>query len=245
MRSVRPGYGLHTKCLSEMLGKEFVKNCDKGERFTHVYMNGLNGFDYTQHWKNILDTDVLRGNINLIAIYIMVYELLEDIIISRPKDLYTIIEFDEEAQKNYEKHVLSLYDKRAFPYIKTKNKTLIASLIWFRNLGAIDENDINIFADARTLRNEITHEMLTTISVGTEKLVEQFCIMHGLFCKIEKWWILEMEVPITGDYKVEEIDQEGVMSGNMILLDIIIDILANNSNVNFREACEKLGITVK
>ena len=54
-------------------------------------------YDYIQQWKNILDTDVLRGNINLIAMYIMVYELLEDIIISKPKDFYTLIEFDEDT----------------------------------------------------------------------------------------------------------------------------------------------------
>lgn len=201
--------------------------------------------DNTQQWKNILDTEVLRGNINLIAMYIMVYELLEDTIISRPKDFYTILEFDEEAQKRYDDSVLSLYDKKAFPKINSKNKELIASLIWFKNSGAIDDNDIDIFSASRTLRNEITHEMLSTISVGTEKLVDQFCLMYGLFSKIEKWWIIEIEVPIAGDYKPEGIDQDGVMSGNMILLDIIIDILANNSNVHFKGACEKFGIPVK
>lgn len=33
VRSVRPGYGLHPKYLPEVLGKEFVKDCEKGERF--------------------------------------------------------------------------------------------------------------------------------------------------------------------------------------------------------------------
>lgn len=202
-------------------------------------------YDYTLQWKNILDTEVLRGNINLVAMYIMVYELLEDTIISRPKDFYTIIEFDEEAQKRYDNNVLSLYDKKAFPKINSRNKELIASLIWFKNSGAIDDKDIDIFSTSRTLRNEITHEMLSTISVGTEKLVDQFCMMYGLFSKIEKWWILEIEVPIAGVYKPEEIDQDGVMSGNMILLNIITDILVNNSNVNFKEVCEKLGVPVK
>lgn len=208
-------------------------------------MEKQNRSDYLQQWKNIFDTEVLRGNINLIAMYIMVYELLEDTIISRPKDFYTIIEFDEEAQKKYDKYVLSLYDKKAYPKINSKNKELIASLIWFKNSGAIDNNDIDIFSVCRSLRNEITHEMLTTITVGAEKLVDQFCIMYGLFSKIEKWWILEIEVPISGNHNVEEIDHDGVMSGNMILLDIIIDILVNNSNVNFKEVCEKLGVPVK
>lgn len=202
-------------------------------------------YDYIQQWKNILYTDVLRGNINLIAMYIMVYELLEDIIISKPKDFYTLIEFDEEAQRNYKKHVLSLYDKNAFPKINTRNQALIASLIWFKTAGAIDDNDINTFAEARILRNEMTHEMISTVTEGTEKLDDLFVLMYRLFCKIEKWWILEYEVPISGQFKPEEIDEDGVMSGNMVLLEVIIDILVNNSNVHFKEACEKFGVPVK
>lgn len=34
VRSVRPGYGLHPKYLSEVLGKKFVKDCQMGERFS-------------------------------------------------------------------------------------------------------------------------------------------------------------------------------------------------------------------
>lgn len=33
VRSVRPGYGLHPKYLPEVLGKSFVKDCKKGDRF--------------------------------------------------------------------------------------------------------------------------------------------------------------------------------------------------------------------
>lgn len=34
VRSVRPGYGLHPKYLPEVLGKKFVKDCQKGERLS-------------------------------------------------------------------------------------------------------------------------------------------------------------------------------------------------------------------
>jgi pseudaminic acid synthase len=33
VRSVRPGFGLHPKFLPEVLGKKFVKDCERGERF--------------------------------------------------------------------------------------------------------------------------------------------------------------------------------------------------------------------
>lgn len=71
--------------------------------------------DYIQQWKNILDKDILKGSVNIIALYITVYELLEDTIISRPKDFYTIVEFDDRAKQEYEQKVLALYDKEACP----------------------------------------------------------------------------------------------------------------------------------
>ena len=33
VRSIRPGYGLHPKYLPEVLGKKFVRDCEKGTRF--------------------------------------------------------------------------------------------------------------------------------------------------------------------------------------------------------------------
>lgn len=34
VRSVRPGFGLHPKYLNELIGKQFAKNCERGERFS-------------------------------------------------------------------------------------------------------------------------------------------------------------------------------------------------------------------
>lgn len=39
VRSVRPGYGLHPKYLPEVLGKHFIKDCEKGERFSLEYVD--------------------------------------------------------------------------------------------------------------------------------------------------------------------------------------------------------------
>jgi hypothetical protein len=198
-----------------------------------------------KQWKNILDKDVLKGSINMIALFITVYELLEDSIISKPKNFFTTLEFDEKAKQEHQKHVLSLYNESACPGIASKNKELISSLIWFKNNGAIDDEDIKIFADSRSLRNKVTHEMLYAIADGGEQIVEQFVLLYALFSKIEKWWIMEIEIPISGDFEPDTIDQDGVMSGHMIILEIILDILSNDSNSHFKEACEKFGVEVK
>jgi len=43
----------------------------------------------------------------------------------------------------------------------------------------------------------------------------------------------------------KEIKEEDVMSGNMIILNAMIDILANDSNANYKEVCEAIGVPVK
>ena len=202
--------------------------------------------DVSQQWKNILDKDILKGSVNIIALYITVYELLEDIVISRPKDFYTIVEFDDRANQEYKQKLLALYDKEACPELNTKNKVLIASLLWFKRNGAIDDHDIQIFSESRKLRNKITHEMYGAIVEGGSAIVEQFVSLYCLFCKIERWWILEIEVSTTDEISPDaEIDVNGVMSGNMVVLNVIMDILMNDSNSNFKEICESLGVEVK
>ena len=201
---------------------------------------------YDNQWKNILDVDSLKDSINVISLFIMVYELLEDSIVSKPKDFYTIIEYDKKAQQEYQEKVLSLYDKDAYPEVPGNRRDLISSLIWFKNWGAINDEDIQLFANSKRLRNKLTHEMLLSIADGAEKVVEQFAQMYALFCKIEKWWISEYEIPIDPDIpNLSEEDKNNVLSGNMIVLDVIMDILANNSNANFKEVCESIGVNVR
>ena len=202
--------------------------------------------DVDQQWKNIFDRDILRESVNILALYITMYELLEDTLISRPKDFFTEFEYDERAKKQYEEHVLSLYDKSVCPGITTKNKELIASLLWFKKMEAITDNDIQLFANLRITRNEVTHRMLNAIAEGGSRYLIQLMELYKLFCKIERWWILEIEVPIGGEIPPDqEIKEEDVMSGNMIILNAIIDILSNESNANFKEVCEAIGVPVK
>lgn len=202
--------------------------------------------EVNQQWKNFFDRDILRDSVNIIALYITMYELLEDTLISRPKDFFTVLEYDERAKKQYEEHVLSLYDKSACPGIATKNKELIASLLWFKKMDAIDDDDIQVFTNLRTTRNEVTHQMLHAIAEEGERYLIQLMELYKLFCKIERWWILEMEIPLGDEIPPDkEIKEEDVMSGNMIILNAMIDILANDSNANYKEVCKAIGVPVK
>lgn len=139
----------------------------------------------------------------------------------------------------------NLYDPKAIPGINGRRKDIISSLLWFKSSGAIDDNDIQVFADSKRLRNTLAHKMFESIADGGSKVVEQFSKMYTLFCKIERWWIMEIEVPISGDFEPGQVDEDQVMSGNMVMLNIVMDILANNSNAKYKDLCDMIGVPVR
>lgn len=197
----------------------------------------------TDQWKNVLDPRILKPNLEFISLYIALYEKLEDTIISRIKDFYTIIELDEEK---YNDRVLKLYDPKKCPKINRNSKYLISSLIWLLDENAITDNDILIISSLKTERNKLTHEMFDIITLGLPKDIHlRFLDMIKVFNKIEKWWIVEVEIPTSCDFEdVNEIDFDNVMSGNMCILQLILNITQNGSNKDFEEICKKLNIPV-
>lgn len=198
-----------------------------------------------EQWKNMFDRDVLKDSIQMIALFITVYELLENTVVSRPKDFYTIVDFDDKARRDYREHVISLYDPAAIPGINGRRKDIIASLLWFRNGGAINDADIQVFVESKKLRNRLAHKMFDCIAEGGARLVKPFSQMYALFRKLEQWWILEIEVPISGEFEPDQIDADQVKSGHMVMLEVILDILAHNSNANYKDLCDMIGVPVK
>ena len=56
-----------------------------------------------EQWKNVLDPKILKSNLEFIALYIALYERLEDTIISRIIDFYSVNKSDN---KRYHDKVL-------------------------------------------------------------------------------------------------------------------------------------------
>lgn len=64
---------------------------------------------HIEEWTNILDPQILKSNLEFISLYIALYEKLEDVIISRVKDFYTVIELNDVE---YQNKVLNLYNPK-------------------------------------------------------------------------------------------------------------------------------------
>ncbi len=199
--------------------------------------------DIKQQWMNIMNPKILKPNLEFISLYITLYEMLEDTIIQKPRDFYTLI--DEIDEVEYKSKVLDLYDPEKCPFIRKSSKVLISSLLWWNDLEVISKEDIETFSHCKERRNALTHEMFKIITDGLDEgFFVDFNKMYDLFCRIERWWIMEYEISLNVNFDNDytEIKEEDVVSGNMVVLSLITDIVNSGTSKHYEELCKKLGV---
>jgi|LDZT01.1.fsa_nt_gi hypothetical protein len=82
-----------------------------------------------------------------------------------------------------------------------------------------------------TLVHEIVDYITKESSVNPIPL---FSKMIDLLNKIEKWWIVNVEIDINPDLYDKEIDEEDITPGPLIMLRVLADIaLGNEKESNF------------
>lgn len=192
------------------------------------------------NWNNILNEDILKSNINFAALFVLNFECLKDYIITQPRDFYSDVAIKDgklccEKMEKYKKEVRSL-----------EKNIENASLRWFMNADAITEEDYNLYQELRERRNDITHELLKNLNNGfNETDAKLYVKLLELYQKIDKWWINEIEIPISGEVLPDEYDPEQVSGGQAMILSIINDIIFDNNKERYKDLLEelkKLGI---
>lgn len=187
-----------------------------------------------------MNEDILKSNINFAALFVLNFECLKDYIITQPRDFYSDVAIKDgklccEETEEYKKEVRSL-----------EKNIENASLRWFMNADAITEEDYNLYQKLRERRNDITHELLKNLNNGfNETDAKLYVKLLELYQKIDKWWIKEIEIPISGEVLPDEYDPEQVSGGQAMILSIINDIIFDNNKERYKNLLEelrKLGI---
>jgi len=168
-------------------------------------------------WEDFLNPEITRTRLIAASIYIAVFESLKDAIVDRIRQFFWT-GFDEAGDKidpNYESEVLN------------RNRSPVyASLDWLREMNAIDEDDVESFNRVKSGRNILAHDLLSTL--GSDGLPADFdqCFteMVSLLKKIEVWWITEVEIPTNPDFDGRDVDEEGIASGRMMIIQLLLDI---------------------
>jgi hypothetical protein len=169
-----------------------------------------------QSWERFLNPDTLRSNLIIASIFLAAYEILKQSIVERIRNFYST-GFDSSGvmiDSKYEAEVLS------------KNRSPVyASLAWLKESEAIDDADVAAFDAIRQTRNKIAHEITQMLTEGLpDDCLSRFQEMVNLLAKIEKWWIVNVEISTNPDFDGKEIDENGIMAGPVIIIRLLLDI---------------------
>ena len=183
------------------------------------------------NWKNILDENILKTNINFATVFVMNYECLKEFVIEQVRDFYSqhfYMDGDRivcEESNAYKEKVRAL-DKNL------EN----ASLKWFMDAEVITQEDYDRYQIIRKKRNDITHKLLKNLNEGLgEEDVQLFGDMMRIYNKLDKWWINEIEIPTSADDIPEDYDRNGVCGGQALILSIINEIIFGNEGDKYKE----------
>lgn len=71
-----------------------------------------------------------------------------------------------------------------------------------------------------------------------KEVISLYEVILKLFKKIDCWWINEIEIPISGDYKPEDYNHSDITSLNIVFLGEIMDAIALNKDFKHLEMLE-------
>lgn len=172
-------------------------------------------FETKEMLEKFLNPTILKQNLIIASLFIAVFDNFKTSVINRVKDFYFSVGLFDE----YEKCVLSK--------VKTKNnKQIKATLLWLKENNIITEIDEDLFLELTNMRNELAHEMNKMLIEGfPESINELYAKMINLFSKIEKKWIIEIEIPINPpNVLYDDIDLNEITSMNIEFIKIMTDI---------------------
>jgi len=167
-------------------------------------------------WEEFLNPDVLRPKLISASIFLAAYALLLDTVIDRIASFYStgLPKKGDQVDAKYKEEVLS-----------RNSSPLYASLSWLQENKAIDEKDLLEFEHIKNSRNQVAHELYKIASDNiSPDFLEQFPILMALINKIERWWIINFEIPVNPDMDGKEIEESGIVPGSIIILQIMLDI---------------------
>ncbi len=187
----------------------------------------------SDHWERFLDPEVIAPSLFLATMFITTFEILKNSVVERIRGFYSI-GFNEGKQlvvPKYQREVIS------------RNKSVLyASLAWLQEHEAIDEKDLETFERLKKIRNQLAHQLFESVTGQAESEHEaQFPVLVELLRKIEVWWVINLEIPTNPDYAGQEIDEEGIVPGSILSLQMLIQVASGNTELleHWRQAKAK------
>lgn len=194
--------------------------------------------DILKGLENLTNNEKVKENMMFFSIYLMLFENFKEYCVSNLKSFFQEVRIiDGKAQITTSDEYKKLENKK----FNGKKNIFLATLNWFVDIGAISREDFEKILCIRDDRNRISHELLELLYDDcNENMVKNFLECIEIYKKVDRWWILNIEIPISGEYNLDDISEEGVISGNFLMISIVLDnIYGMNS---YKEVIDDLKI---
>lgn len=177
--------------------------------------------ELSKKWEEFLNPETLKTKLILASIYLAAFEILKGSVIGRIETFFT----DGFGPQG------NILSPEYAVEVESKHKSKVrASLEWLKEQGAITSEDIEVFDKIREARNEVAHEMPSLLSGDNPvDFIQQLEQMVVLLRKIEVWWIMNFELAINSDFREAEIDEDRIMPGPLLALQLILEIALEDS----------------
>lgn len=176
--------------------------------------------DTADQWEAFLNPDVIRPKLISAGLFLVGHEMLLDSIKRHPIDFFAD-HWDIKGPAPSPKYKKEILDRDP----KGKRDPLRGSIAWLLMMEAINEEDVAAIRTVTDARNEVAHEMTAMVS-GTmpPSFAEHFASLMALVQKIEKWWIINVELPTNPDYDGADIDEDGIISGPSWVMQMLAQV---------------------
>lgn len=177
-------------------------------------------------WEDFLNPDVVRKRLATAGLYLVAHEML----VASIKE--PVLEFFSSKWSStkgwhfndeYRREVLALDPKG-------KEDTFRGSIKWLEKMEVIDASDAMTFVELANARNIFAHELRSVISTGVMPDFEKlFPKIIDLVTKIDRWWIIHVEMAVDDQWANVEVDLQDVMPGTTLLLQVLEQVALGES----------------
>jgi len=177
-------------------------------------------------WNKFFDSKEIKRNLIDSSLFLAFYEILKNTIVDRIADFFNN-EFKNGKFVNSTKYNEQIIWRK----IKGKQNIFSSSCLWLVENNVITFDDHNQINEIRLERDRIAHN-LPKFLLGSEYIIRKdlFNLMKDLTLKIDKWWIVEVDLTINQELIGQNIDTDKIVSGNDLILSYIFNIANTDLN---------------
>ncbi|MES2516879.1 MAG: hypothetical protein V4585_02155 [Bacteroidota bacterium] len=178
--------------------------------------------------EKLLNPLNIKNNLIKSSLYLSAFELLKLAIENRLRDfLCGQEEMNEDFEFKTSQKYRDVIENRKISELGGNKNIYYSSCLWLKEMDVITHEEVLELQEIRKHRNKIAHQLpLLIIDSAHNVDLKLFDSIKKLLKKIEQWWIVEFEMAINtklDDIDSKDINFDEIRSGNMILLDLIID----------------------